>query len=223
MTRKTLGLAVVLLVALALAHTPGLANISCRDAWKYSTCNADCLLFGQGRCTYVWAFPETCTYTYTCETGMPISGTCTCPETQPPPGGCFLAGTPITMADGTTKPIEEIAVGDVVLAYDKLTGEMKPDPVKRLHKPVTVDSYLLVNGELRITPSQPVFSGGKWIEMGQLKVGDTLTSVDGSALPIQTIDVVRGPITVYNFDTNPYETFVAGGVIVHRKQEITEP
>jgi pretoxin HINT domain-containing protein len=222
MTRRTLGLALVLLGAMALAHTPGWANISCREAWQYSTCNSACLFEGQGHCTYVWAF-DTCGYTYTCETGMPISGTCTCPEQQPPPGGCFLAGTPITMADGTTKPIEEIAVGDVVLAYDKATGVMKPDPVKRLHKPVTVDSYLLVNGELRITATQPVFSGGKWIEMGQLKVGDTLTSASGEPLAIETIAVVQGPITVYNFDTNPYETFVAGGVIVHRKQDITEP
>ena len=28
---------------------------------------------------------------------------------------CFAAGTPITMADGTTKPIEEVTVGDKVL------------------------------------------------------------------------------------------------------------
>src|SRR5262245_2400686 len=130
MTRKTLGLAVALLSALVLAHTPGSANISCREAWTYTQCNATCNLMGQGYCTYVWAFPDTCTYMYTCQTGFPINGTCTCPDTNPPPKGCFLAGTPITMADGTTKPIEEIQVGDVVLAYDKVTGEMKPDPVK---------------------------------------------------------------------------------------------
>ncbi|MFV0335059.1 MAG: Hint domain-containing protein [Tropicimonas sp.] len=31
---------------------------------------------------------------------------------------CFLASTPITLSDGTTKPIEEIAPGDRVLSYD---------------------------------------------------------------------------------------------------------
>lgn len=30
---------------------------------------------------------------------------------------CFIPGTPITMADGTTKPIEEIRVGDMVLTH----------------------------------------------------------------------------------------------------------
>ncbi len=30
-------------------------------------------------------------------------------------GGCFLAGTQITMADGTLKSIENITAGDVIL------------------------------------------------------------------------------------------------------------
>jgi hypothetical protein len=40
-------------------------------------------------------------------------------------GGCFIAGTPITMADGTTKPVEqvdlrdEVAVGGYVFATGK--------------------------------------------------------------------------------------------------------
>ena len=223
MTRRMLGLAVVLFAVLVVATTPGWAKISCREAWTLSRCHSECQFEGQGYCTYVWAFPDTCSYTYTCATGLPISGTCTCPDPTPQPGGCFVAGTPITMADGTTKPIEEIAVGDVVLAYDKVSGQMKPDPVKKLHAPATVDSYLRVNGNLRITPSQPVLSAGRWVEMGEQKVGDARTSADGRPLPIETLEVVQGPITVYNFDTNPYETFVAGGAIVHRKQEVTEP
>ncbi|MEE9454393.1 MAG: hypothetical protein V3V13_08440 [Paracoccaceae bacterium] len=34
------------------------------------------------------------------------------------PESCFLASTPITMSDGTTKPIEDIRVGDKVMSYD---------------------------------------------------------------------------------------------------------
>ncbi|QVJ02631.1 hypothetical protein KGD82_09805 [Nocardiopsis eucommiae] len=39
-------------------------------------------------------------------------------------GNCnsFAAGTPVVMADGTTKPIEEVQVGDQVLATDPETG-----------------------------------------------------------------------------------------------------
>ncbi len=222
MKRTVLTLA-ALVGALLLASTPSSAVPPCNWAGTYEACNQFCFFLDGSTCTNVTV--QNCRSYYTCSSGHSSSAPCDCGN-EPPSGGgggCFLAGTPITMANGTTKPIEAIAVGDVVLAYDKASGEMKPDPVKRLHKPVTVDSYFLVNGELRITPSQPVLSAGKWVEMRQLKVGDTLTSASGGPQPIETIEIVHGPITVYNFDTNPYETFVAGGVIVHRKPEITEP
>ena len=213
MKRRTWVFAIVVAVLLAAGAVPGWAVPSCREMQTQSACNSSCQFAGYGSCMWFWA--DGCTYQYFCQHGQ-ISGPCSCAT------GCFLAGTQITMADGTTKPIEEIAVGDVVLAYDKATGEMKPDPVKRLHDPFTADSYLVVNGRLRITSSQPVFSGGRWLEMGGLKVGDTLTAAGGSPVKIESIEVVEKAVTVYNFDVNPFETFVADGFIVHRKQEIIE-
>jgi len=213
MRRRTWVFAIVAAVLLVAGALPGWAVPSCREMQTSSTCQSTCLGAGYGGCMWFWA--EGCTYQYFCQHGQ-ISGPCSCAT------GCFLAGTQITMADGTTKPIEQIAVGDVVLAYDKATGEMKPDPVKRLHEPFTADSYLLVNGRLRITPTQPVFSDGRWLDMGDLRVGDTLTAANGSAVKIESLEVVEGPVTVYNFDVNPFETFVADGFIVHRKQTIVE-
>ena len=43
---------------------------------------------------------------------------------------CFLAGTPISMWDGTKKPIEKVEPGDWVVSYDK-NGNLKPGRVKR--------------------------------------------------------------------------------------------
>jgi hypothetical protein len=43
---------------------------------------------------------------------------------------CFLAGTPISMWDGTKKPIEQVEPGDWVVSYDK-DGNLKPGRVKR--------------------------------------------------------------------------------------------
>ncbi|MEM8794319.1 MAG: Hint domain-containing protein [Pseudomonadota bacterium] len=43
---------------------------------------------------------------------------------------CFLAGTPVSMFDGSVKPIEEIVSGDLVLSYDK-DGELVPGRVTR--------------------------------------------------------------------------------------------
>ena len=44
--------------------------------------------------------------------------------------GCFLPGTPVTMADGTRLPIEEVAVGDMVLTHKGRSREVHN---KQLH------------------------------------------------------------------------------------------
>lgn len=44
----------------------------------------------------------------------------------------FLAGTQVAMADGTTKNIEDVHPGDIVLATDPQTGHSKPETVVQL-------------------------------------------------------------------------------------------
>ena len=56
---------------------------------------------------------------------------------------CFLAGTPVTMADGTQKVIEEVAVGDRVLGA---FGEV--NEVLALHRPLLGKALMCkINGE----------------------------------------------------------------------------
>lgn len=139
-----------------------------------------------------------------------------------PPGGCFLAGTLITMADGSSKPIERIKTGDIVLAFDEASKQMKPDKVTQIFKHDKEDVFLVVNGHLRVTPIHRVLSKGNWIEIGKLKVGDTLTNAKGEDVAIKTIKVVKKKVDIYNFEVNPCHTYVADGVIVHnRKSNIT--
>ncbi len=45
---------------------------------------------------------------------------------------CLASGTLITMADGTTKKIEDVSVGDMVLSIDHETGELGAHPVTLL-------------------------------------------------------------------------------------------
>ncbi|GLU47106.1 hypothetical protein Nans01_14570 [Nocardiopsis ansamitocini] len=52
-------------------------------------------------------------------------------------GNSFVAGTPVLMADGTFKPIEQVEVGDEVAATDPGTGEQKAKPVLAT---ITVDT-----------------------------------------------------------------------------------
>jgi hypothetical protein len=53
------------------------------------------------------------------------------PQTPDPSPGCFVRGTPILLADGTSKPIEQINIGDLVLAFDK-DASLMPRRVIRL-------------------------------------------------------------------------------------------
>nr|WP_281286979.1 RHS repeat-associated core domain-containing protein [Nonomuraea turkmeniaca] len=50
-----------------------------------------------------------------------------CPISRPK--SSFVPGTAVVMADGTYKPIEEVDVGDRVLATDPETGQVRAEPV----------------------------------------------------------------------------------------------
>jgi hypothetical protein len=225
MTRKRLlvafgGLFGLLTLAVApVGAVPPCSIIGATD------CNATCQILGRGSC-YSWSI-GTCDggsaqYTYYCQSGPPFTGWCSgCGGGG---GGCFLAGTKIAMADGSTKPIENIRVGDVVLSFDEISSQFKPDKVAAVADPTKADHHLVVNGSMLLTPTHPVRSKGDWVEIGNLKIGDTLTAADGSAVPIKSIEKVDGEVTVYNFTVNPYGTYIANGIIVHNKNpKIIEP
>lgn len=92
---------------------------------------------------------------------------------------CFAAGTPILMADGTHKPIEQVAVGDWVASFDQTEdrgrGPLKPGRVKRLYRNrEEVFDYL----GLRTTP------GHHWIDgtTGLSERIDHILELDGAVL-----------------------------------------
>ncbi len=199
--------------ALGLVALPSWGLPPCTQSAAGDACSSYCGIIHQTSCgSATVEFHPECRFVFTCSGvfGTYYQG-CSCG------GGCFLAGTEITMADGTTTVIEEIQAGDVILAFDEATGEMKPDKVLEVHAPSQWDYYLNVNGDLKLTAEHPVLSGGEWMEIGKLQVGDTLTRADGTVVPIESIETVHEAVTVYNFAVNPYESYVAGGIIVHNK------
>ena len=130
---------------------------------------------------------------------------------------CFLAGILITMADERQKPIEEIQVGDVVLAFNEDTGQIEPDTVTEVFSNLKQDTYFIINRTLKVTSTHPVLSKGRWVEIKDLKIGDTLTDTQGEDVIIFDIAQVKESIEVYNFQTNPLHTYIANGFIVHNK------
>ncbi len=135
--------------------------------------------------------------------------------------GCFLAGTPVLIPDGTTRPIEKFKVGDKVLAFDAEGKTFKEDTVKQFFEH-DADLYLIVNGHLKVTPNHPVYSDGKWVQIGSLKVGDSLLDSEGKPLTIASIQEIQEKVKVYNLEINPYHTYIAGGVVVHNLKKIPE-
>ena len=83
---------------------------------------------------------------------------------------CFPAGTPVLMADGTTRPIEDVAVGDHVACTDPDTGQPTTSTVTRTftheHTPGSPDSNVTMAAPLweATNPKQPCRQGSRRID-----------------------------------------------------------
>lgn len=139
-------------------------------------------------------------------------------------GSCFIAGTSVTMADGSTRPIEKLVVGDQVLAYDVEAGRPTPSTVTHTFIHPDTEGLILVNGDIVTTTSHPFFVNGKWVRADALRVGDELVHVgDGatalSAGPepaeVTSLESKPGSATTYNIEVATHHNYFAGGVLVH--------
>ena len=147
-------------------------------------------------------------------------GNPTPPFTNPsaPPGTCFVAGTPILMADKSEKPIEDIKCGDSVLSYDTQKDKFHPAEVSeiRAHLPEEVNEVLLINGHIGVTPEHPVWINGVWDKIGHAKLLDELMGSDGKTVEIVSIATLPGNVPVYHFHTNhKTHNYFAGGILAH--------
>lgn len=138
------------------------------------------------------------------------------PPPPPPPcpscsNGCFLAGTLVTMKDGSQKDIEKIKVGEEVVVFNEETGLNTTSPVVEVlhHAPQkqTIYTLTLSNGKTLqpndIHPMYEVYSNS-YIEMKDLYAKYTkgekvaLRDINGSIITISNISVGSQDISVYN-------------------------
>ena len=133
---------------------------------------------------------------------------------------CFVAGTLITMADGTTKPIEDIAVDDIVLTYDFEAKKNVPARVTatHYHPAEQTDGYLLING-IGVTGNHQMWTPEGWVPAEDLKFGDCLVRVSGKLFPVVSIQSIPKSVPTYNLHVdNDSHNYYADGVLVHNKQ-----
>ncbi|MBK8229537.1 MAG: hypothetical protein IT349_07570 [Candidatus Eisenbacteria bacterium] len=122
------------------------------------------------------------------------------------------------MADGSTKVVEHMEVGDRVLAYNEQTRSMTVSEVVSVHRPYSVRFYYVVNDRISLTQNHPILSRGKWISAGDLRVGDDFQTVSLAATPVFSIEKVEADVLVYNFQV-ALGTYIASGIVVHNKED----
>ncbi|MEO1088842.1 MAG: Hint domain-containing protein, partial [Acidobacteriota bacterium] len=142
---------------------------------------------------------------------------------------CFVAGTPVWMADGTQKPIEEVEIGDLVVSRDPETGETSTNRV--VHLFVTDDREILelevetADGSVEtfeVTPEHPFFTAdGEEVLAKDLREGDRLapTARGETGLTVRQVRGSPARATVYNFEVENDHTYFVGetGVWVHNR------
>lgn len=117
-------------------------------------------------------------------------------------GGCnsFVPGTAVLLADGTTKPIEEIDLGDKVLATEAETGATSAEPVAALIigegqknlVEVTIDSdgdKGSATERLTATDGHPFWvpSVGEWLKATDLQAGQWLRTSAGTWVQVTEV------------------------------------
>jgi hypothetical protein len=144
-------------------------------------------------------------------------------------GGCFVAGTPVTMADGTRVAIEGVQVGAVVRSFDVrkraasnqvVVGTMRRDVNEGVCAVrVAADGHKVESVTLTLTSCHPVWveSKGRWccvdpaarrsghddgVVTSQLEVGDVLRGADGGAMTVCGVDAAAATLDTDGLPTS---------------------
>ena len=147
-------------------------------------------------------------------------------------GNSFAAGTPVLLAGGRHRPIEDVDVGDRTWAADPRTDRAGHRAVidlitghgaKRLVQ-VTIDADGRAGDRtatVTATEGHPfwVASEQNWTDAGELAAGDRLTAADGRPVEVIAAKEYTRVLRVYNLSVADLHTYYvsAGGVdiLVH--------
>jgi RHS repeat-associated protein len=157
-------------------------------------------------------------------------------DDQPSGGGCktansFLAGTAVQLADGKTRTIDTLVVGDKVEATDPATGKTEASPVvavivgqgeKDLVDLTFADGDAgSATGTVVATSNHPFWEPdrGVWAEAGTLAPGDRVATLAGGTATLVATHARTERTTVYNLTVAHEHTYyVLAGyapVLVH--------
>ena len=152
---------------------------------------------------------------------------------------CVLSGTIITLADGSTTPIDNLRGGDKVLSPSILTLPYDNNfnifnwainmlvltegtaVVTGNRRSQVNEVYSINNGTLTTTSThQHLFKqNGTWNikTTPYLMVGDYLSDRNGEEILIESIEILTGEFTVFDLDVEENDLYIANGILTHNK------
>jgi hypothetical protein len=141
-------------------------------------------------------------------------------------GSCFVAGTPVWMADGSAKPIESVQQGDLVAAWDEALQKVCAREVVRLfRRPDEPIQAIEIAGDdgsrqhIDATTEHPFWVEGKgWVAANELLPGDVLKGIDsGARMQVVSCAAMGANADVFNFEVAEIHNYFVGtqGILVH--------
>lgn len=141
----------------------------------------------------------------------------------------FAADTPVLLADGSTKPISQIAVGEHVLTTDPATGQNAVEDVTQTFKnrdlelsDLTVRNAAGHTSVVHTTPHHPFWVDGtlhRWVDAARLEPGDRLHALTGQGLTVESVRTFTSQRDMYDLTVDRVHTYyiVVNGVpaLVH--------
>ena len=148
----------------------------------------------------------------------------------------FTPDTRVVLADGSTKRIVDVAVGDRVLAVDPITHVRRTEAVTALHRDIdTMLADVKVRdraGRVAVIHTTPghVFwdqTNRRWSEAGRLAPGTLLASADARRVTVVDVRTFGGSQPMYDLTVDVIHTFMvmAGrtAVLVHNEDPPRAP
>jgi hypothetical protein len=144
---------------------------------------------------------------------------------------CFTAGSLVTMADGSTKAIETVLVGEKVMGNEGATNTV----IELKHYESTIRSIFVINNLLETTEAHPILTTNGWksfspetsanqypeLTITLLEIGNVLVKYNTAGVyseeVIETITNDERDISVYNLDVDGNDTFIIHDIVVHNK------
>lgn len=144
------------------------------------------------------------------------------------PRHSFDPDTPVVMADGTTKPIKDVKLGETVLATDPATGKTEARTVTALHRNIDSDltdvAVTTSDGRTEVihtTQHHPFWNDTtqKWEYAADLKPGTELRTTDGTIVRVTAVRNFTGSKEMRDLTVDAIHTYyvLAAGtpVLVH--------